>query len=378
MTRSPRAWSLVVAILAGMALLRFMTTRAEAASPTVPTDALKGAVTRALPLIQRASAHTLKERECFTCHQGAHPTIALNEAWRRGFEIDEDNLGDQLVRAYAELVEEQPRFKDGFSVSGTTDGPGHALWMLYETGWKPDAITAGTTDFFVNYEKDEDHWTTARKRPPTAGSPFTATFLVLQGIKYYESPASRELSQLRVEAALNWLRKQQGRETEDTVTRLRALHLMGGSKELTRSIAKQLMSEQHEDGGWSQMPQMNSDAYATSTVLAALHDCAVLKPKDEVYQRGLKLLLKTQLEDGSWHVVKRTRSFQQHFESGFPHERDQFISCTASCWAVYALLQAMPEKSGSSKRNFLSKHPQVIIRMKAASAAAKQLRSLAH
>ena len=63
---------------------------------------------------------------------------------------------------------------------------------------------------------------------------------------------------------------------------------------------------------------------------------------DPIYQKGLKFLLNTQLEDGSWHVRSRSKPFQLYFESGFPHGADQFISLAASSWATTALTLALP------------------------------------
>ena len=56
-------------------------------------------------------------------------------------------------------------------------------------------------------------------------------------------------------------------------------------------------------------------------------------------------LLASQLEDGSWLVRSRSKPFQKYFESGFPHGKDQFISCAATGWAVTALALACPAKS---------------------------------
>src|SRR5215471_6888860 len=58
-------------------------------------------------------------------------------------------------------------------------------------------------------------------------------------------------------------------------------------------------------------------------------------------QRGVRYLVRSQMEDGSWLVRTRSPSFQPYFESDFPHGYDQFISAAASNWAVMALLPAM-------------------------------------
>ena len=55
-------------------------------------------------------------------------------------------------------------------------------------------------------------------------------------------------------------------------------------------------------------------------------------------------LLKTQRADGTWYVKSRSKPFQPYYESGFPHEKDQFISIAASGWATAALALAVEKK----------------------------------
>ena len=68
-----------------------------------------------------------------------------------------------------------------------------------------------------------------------------------------------------------------------------------------------------------------------------------MAPAQEQYQRGVRYLVNSQMEDGSWLVKTRSPSFQPYFESDFPHAYDQFISAAASNWAVMALLPAADE-----------------------------------
>ena len=58
---------------------------------------------------------------------------------------------------------------------------------------------------------------------------------------------------------------------------------------------------------------------------------------DSVYRRGVNYLLRTQQEDGSWHVVSRAFSFQPYFQSGFPYGHDQWISQAGTAMASIAL-----------------------------------------
>jgi len=99
-------------------------------------------------------------------------------------------------------------------------------------------------------------------------------------------------------------------------------------------------------GGWSQLPTLPSDAYATGQALYALYESGSVKPDDDVYQRAVRYLLKTQDDEGAWVVITRSCPIQPFFSSGFPpYYENQFISAAASSWAVIALLNALPDKS---------------------------------
>lgn len=332
---------------------------AEKATP-VPLAELRAAVTKALPLLERSSAFALQERACFTCHHGAHPSLVLNDAWARGFGISTNNFEDQLARAYLGLIEDRPRFKDGWSIAGTADGPGTALWMLEVAGWKPDATTAAAAEFFLDQNKNLDHWVPPMNRPPTVGSEFTTTYLVLRGLRSQSWPELAMRARTRTAAAGQWLLAAVARNTEDSVHRLRALHLLDLDEAALKKEAAELLAVQAADGGWPQKPDTASDAYATGTTLAALHDTGALTVKDAAFQRGLRYLLQSQAADGSWHVRKRTHDVQPFFDSSFPHGVDQFISISATSWASYALLRAVPR---TEKKTYLAAHPQAVARV---------------
>ncbi|MFM8468394.1 MAG: hypothetical protein ACKODH_00230 [Limisphaerales bacterium] len=334
-------------------------TGAEQAKP-VPLTELRAAVAKALPLLERSSAFALQERACFTCHHGAHASLVLHDAWARGFRIDTGNFEDQLARAYLGLIEDRPRFKDGWSIAGTADGPGTALWMLEDAGWKPDATTAAAAEFFLDQNKNLDHWVPPMKRPPTVGSEFTTTYLVLRGLRSQSPPALATRTRIRTTAAAQGLLTAPARNTEDSVHLLRALHLRDVDEVAFKQAATELLAVQAEDGGWPQKPDTASDASATGTTLAALHDTGALKVKDPAFQRGLRYLLGAQATDGSWHVRKRTHDVQPFFDSNFPHGVDQFISISATSWATYALLRALPT---TERKPYLVTHPQAVARV---------------
>jgi hypothetical protein len=79
-----------------------------------------------------------------------------------------------------------------------------------------------------------------------------------------------------------------------------------------------------------------SDAYATGQTLYTLHEVG-LPASDLAIQRGMAYLLRTQAEDGTWHVKSRAMKIQPYFESGFPYGHDQWISQAGTAWAAMAL-----------------------------------------
>ena len=62
-------------------------------------------------------------------------------------------------------------------------------------------------------------------------------------------------------------------------------------------VAAGILAIQRADGGWSQTPDLKSDAYATGQTLFALAEAGTLTPSDPAYQKGVKFLLATRHAD---------------------------------------------------------------------------------
>jgi ankyrin repeat protein len=168
--------------------------------------------------------------------------------------------------------------------------------------------------------------------------------------------------QKRLQRAREWLSRAQPLNNEDRAFQLFGL-LWAGADEISRNTAaRRLTAEQNKDGGWAQLPGMESDAYSTGEVLAALREAGGILTRDPVYQRGLRFLLSTQKADGSWYVKSRLHPpapvSPPYFETGFPYEHDQFISVMGTSWAASALLHAMkPELATKAQRLKLDTDP---------------------
>ena len=314
---------------------------ADDAAPT--TSAIRNAISKTIPLLEKGTAGSAEQRTCFTCHNQAVPVMAIIEARDRGFEIDDENLQRQLKHTTAHLTRGKKGYLAGKRQGGGVVTAGYALWTLEAGEHKPGELTAAVTGFLLEYQKKADHWSQGGKRPPSSGSHFTATYLALRSLEYFGTKEQAAKIAKRKKTVANWLVKTTPKDTEDRVFRLRSLGYVDADEKTIQQAVTELIDQQRDDGGWTQNADSKSDAYATATTLVALLRDGNLKADHPTVQRGISYLLDTQQEDGSWHVVTRAKPFQKYFESGFPHGKDQFISMAASSWATIALTLVLPE-----------------------------------
>ena len=131
-------------------------------------------------------------------------------------------------------------------------------------------------------------------------------------------------------------------ETAANVPRwLRGVVWSGKYKDAVQKAMQDMIATQRGDRGWADIGTTPSTAFATGRALVALQTAGLLV-SDEVYEKGVKYLLSTQQEDGSWFVRSRSMTFQPYFDSGFPHGFDQWISAVGTSWATLALSLAAP------------------------------------
>jgi hypothetical protein len=320
---------------------------ADAPGEVAPEPAvLRSAIGKSLPLLTAGARGSMEKRErCFTCHNQGMPIMALVTAQSRGIAIDADELRKQVQFTADFLAKNRENYLAGKGQGGQSDTAGYALWALDNGGWKPDATTTAVTEYLLQWQRDLGHWKPQSRRPPTEQSLFTSSYVALRGLRTFGTPEQRGRTDRRTEQVLAWLVKTPAEDHEDRVFRLRALHAAGAPEAEIRGAAKTLLGSQRADGGWAQLDDMASDAYATATALVALHQAGGLATTDAAYRKGLRLLLTTQLGDGSWHVKTRSNPVQTYFESGYPHAADQFISIAAAGWATTALALALPLES---------------------------------
>ncbi len=317
-------------------------------SPVWPDDALpaerviKAAINKSIPLLEKGALGSSKQRKCFTCHNQAMPLLALAEAQKRGFSIDKENFQKQLEHTSAHLERGKKKYLEGRGQGGQVISAGYALWALEAGGYAPDDLTAAVVHYLLEYQKSDSHWQGRGSRPPSSGSDFTTTYVAMRALATFGTSQQQKGIDARNQQISKWLLREAPSDTEDRVFRLWALPYVEQSEATLKKAITELVDSQQEDGGWAQKSDMKSDAYATATVMVALLRVGDVDTDHAAIRRGMHYLLDTQGDDGSWQVKTRAKPFQTHYESGFPHGKDQFISISASSWATLALVLTLP------------------------------------
>ena len=276
---------------------------------------------------------------CVACHQQTSTSLVVPMARDQGFQIDDQGERQQVKLTAADLQRSRVGFLQRMKVGGSSHRLGYLLWGLSAAGYPADEVTDATFIELSGLQLNNGSWVSDAHRPPTEYSPVTATAVAIRAIDAYSPPGHAERTKQRITLATQWLQQVDAFANAEKAFRLLGLRWGGGSEETIAEATATLLSDQHPNGGWSQLPSMPPDAYATGLTLYALSAGGRISPRDDAYRNGVEFLVNTSQEDGSWHVPSRSFAIQPYFESGFPYEHDQWISAAATGWACMALMQ---------------------------------------
>jgi ankyrin repeat protein len=281
---------------------------------------------------------------CASCHQQYLPMAAVGHARNRSVRFDQEAAREQ-IDSLANLT--SPVFAHEYIIQPLFHpDPAHTfgyhVFGLAAEGVPPSARTDAMVHHLVTVQASDGRWFNNVPRPPMASADVSATALAIHAIKHYGWPGRKEEFAASVERGRRWLWKVKAETNEEAVFQLLGLHWAGEPAEKLADLAQSLRQRQRKDGGWAQLPTLDSDAYATGEVLYTLAQTVKDAVTDPAWQRGLRFLLARQEDDGTWHVARRTFPFQPTMNSGFPHHRDSWLSAAATSWAVLALTRALP------------------------------------
>lgn len=322
---------------------------ATAAVPAMPT---RSAIAASLKLLEKSMTAFSDGTACISCHQEGLGRMTTASARERGFKIDQALLKAQNERIRGALGALKPLHQGALQnphvmnqvplieINEVNTGYGWLVGGMAAQGDTATEATAAIASVMARQQRPDGMWSFSLPRAPMQSSPFTTTALAVRAIQTYAPRAAAIENAERLANAKAWLSNAPAKSSDDLTFRLLGLKWAGASADERRTAADELLAAQNPDGGWSQLPGMPSDAYATGQAVYALSVAGGMTPP----AKGIEYLLRTQDDDGSWFVNKRAIPANNFFDAAFPHGESQYASFNGTCWATLALLETLPKK----------------------------------
>jgi hypothetical protein len=268
--------------------------------------------------------------------------MAMARSKARAIAVDETAFA-HAVRSVTDVWNGR---RDGLMAARSRDGGGaneltYGLVAFAEAGVPRSVVTDTAVFNLLSTQRPDGSWVFLDTRPPQADNsriPFTA--MAIRALNTYAPPGLRPQIQASIARALTFIRASSPASTQDEAFKLLGLVWSRVPSTEIATQARRLTALQRPDGGWAQLPTMMPDAYTTGEALYALAVSGMSRT-NRAYRAGTAYLLVTQLKDGTWFVRSRAFGFQPYFETGFPHGVDQFISASATAWAILALTYSL-------------------------------------
>ena len=342
-----------------------------------------------------------EHRKCFSCHHQTLPLLAfslrdsnlprslqfINSVGTRGI-VDFTTSSFEMKR---------PKLLDGTKIEGGALAVGYGLWTMEIARVKPNETTYAMVQYLLKTQSEDGGWELDSIRPPASASRAMATAVAFLGLAKYgiHSPVDQLQVRSAMKRATKWSSDvEKPVDHEDLVGLLWLRYLVRHSVDMDRFgfggmgmgmggmdvnesdidvrdiedselpgmgrggeggigmggigmggpdlLDSLLQDSQRKNGGWGQANDLPSDAYATGmSLLIDAQTHSRYKGRSGLPRRAtndaIDFLLRTQEEDGSWHVESRSIPIRPFFDNGDPHGKDQFISVMATSWAVAAL-----------------------------------------
>lgn len=339
-----RAWQMLAL---GVWALGVASGRAEPPKTAAPEPGRK-AVERGLDFLQKDAVKWREDRKCSTCHHGTMTVWALSEAKRQGYVVAAETRADMVKWTKDRLFEriDLPRdTRPGWSMVNTS-----ALYLstMALSVPKQDAVSADELKriaaHLLRHQEADGSWAWSsappvNRPPPLFESDEVATLLGYLALGPQVPADPKEKSEVRDarKKAAAWLATTKPTDT----TQAAALWLL--VKVQAREPATTLQAEidrflgrQNKDGGWGQLKDAASDAYATGQALYVLSLAGVKNDREEV-RHAVTFLIGKQKEDGSWPMIRRGHPGVT--PSGFVVP----ITYLGSAWATLGLMRSVPK-----------------------------------
>lgn len=307
------------------------------------TPKTRPAIERGLSFVKEDALKWRKDRECSTCHHGTMTVWAMNEAKAQGYAVAAEDLADMTKWTKDRLLKNIGKPRDtrpGWSMVNSS-----ALMLSAMAQAVPTQVSVTDDELkaiaghLLRHQEADGSWAwsaaPAKNRPPPFfESDEVATLLGYMALGPHEKMDKSPEREARAKAAA-WLAKQKPNDTTQAAAYRLLVKVRAGERTAGADIAD-FLRRQNKDGGWGQLKDSPSDAYATGQALYLLNLAGVKKDRDEIH-RGVEFLLATQKEDGSWPMTRRGHPGVTPGPFSVP------IIYLGSTWATLGLMRSSPK-----------------------------------
>jgi hypothetical protein len=322
--------------------------------PGATTQQVQQTVERAVGYLQTESAAWLRTRKCAACHHAPMPLWALSEADRQGYAINNKFLADtaaatlgslenmiasKLVDNPANPPDTRPSAK-GVNMGTVFMAVAAQSLPLLEKGQKQSLRLIA--DEIVKKQRDDGSWEffLNLRRPPINESQITDAVWIILALQGEMGREATDAQRVALKKATAWLAGAKLSDNlQDKVFNLLLAVRAGKSRKEMQIVIDELLARQRSDGGWSQTPNMTSDAFATGQTLYVLALAGYTAERPDI-KRAINFLVATQKPDGSWPMTSRSTP------DGKPGSAKLLtpITCAAGAWATLGLARLAPKR----------------------------------
>ena len=323
------------------------------AAPNVRQAAQSG-----VNILQTSMSTFVKRAQCTSCHhQGIGLTAVIN-AKKNGFKVDDAVIGRYLKQLESDGQQMGPvlhqalsnpqigKLLPGVDIGDFPIALAYLFGSLVAVGVPPNPGMAEAAQFLATTQYPDGSFRHGFERGHMQNNFVTTTALVLQILRTY---GSEERLKTTFEKARRYLNSSGVKNAPELASKALGLKLAAAPSNELETAVKALLAMQKADGGWSSFAGSRSDAYATGFALYVLNQAGGVKTTEPAYQRGVRYLVRTQDEDGSWYVASTAMPANNYFDAAFPHGQSQYSSFAATAWATMALLPAAEAPQTASK-----------------------------
>ena len=190
----------------------------------------------------------------------------------------------------------------------------------------------------IKKQQSDGSWEFFLSRPPMNESQATDVAWMLMALQEGMKKQPSDSYRTAIEKGVAWLDGAEPNNRQAKVLKLLVEIRAGEAREKIRSRVDEILALQRPDGGWSQLAEIESDAFATGQVLYVLAEAGLTAGRPEV-RRAIDFLVGTQKPDGSWPMKSRATP------DGKPGSATLLtpITCGAASWATLGLAHVAPK-----------------------------------